>query len=100
MPGSISVRLVKGAYWDYENIMASQRAWKSPVFLRKVETDANYEKCTEFLMDAYPALLPAFRSCRAFFAILAVSVDAVVATVVLFASATALIPLANESTTF
>ncbi len=57
-----AVRLVKGAYWDYENIMASQRAWKSPVFLRKVETDANYEKCSEFLIDAYPLLIPAFAS--------------------------------------
>ncbi|MEZ4815209.1 MAG: proline dehydrogenase family protein [Bdellovibrionota bacterium] len=57
-----AVRLVKGAYWDYENIMSSQRSWKSPVFLRKVETDANYEKCSAFLIDAYPLLIPAFAS--------------------------------------
>jgi RHH-type transcriptional regulator, proline utilization regulon repressor / proline dehydrogenase / delta 1-pyrroline-5-carboxylate dehydrogenase len=57
-----AVRLVKGAYWDYENIMSSQRAWKSPVYLRKVETDANYEKCSAFLIDAYPLLIPAFAS--------------------------------------
>lgn len=59
---AFAVRLVKGAYWDYENILSSQRAWKSPVFLRKVETDANYEKCSAFLIDAYPLLIPAFAS--------------------------------------
>jgi RHH-type proline utilization regulon transcriptional repressor/proline dehydrogenase/delta 1-pyrroline-5-carboxylate dehydrogenase len=57
-----SIRLVKGAYWDYENILSSQRAWKSPVYLRKVETDANYERCSKFLIESYPAIIPAFAS--------------------------------------
>src|SRR5581483_1588601 len=45
------VRLVKGAYWDYETIIARQFGWPCPVWARKWETDANYEKMTRFLMD-------------------------------------------------
>src|SRR5215831_9642364 len=36
----ITVRLVKGAYWDYETIIAQQRHWSIPVFAHKAETDA------------------------------------------------------------
>src|SRR5262249_10431391 len=36
----ITVRLVKGAYWDYETIVAQQRHWPVPVFAHKAETDA------------------------------------------------------------
>src|SRR5207253_1574533 len=32
------VRLVKGAYWDYETIVAAQQAWPVPVFTHKWET--------------------------------------------------------------
>ena len=45
------VRLVKGAYWDYETVIAAQQGWPVPVFARKWETDANYEKLTRFLME-------------------------------------------------
>src|SRR5262245_8119888 len=37
------VRLVKGAYWDYETNMAAQLGWPVPVWTQKWETDANYE---------------------------------------------------------
>jgi RHH-type transcriptional regulator, proline utilization regulon repressor / proline dehydrogenase / delta 1-pyrroline-5-carboxylate dehydrogenase len=49
--GQISVRLVKGAYWDYETVMARQRGWPAPVFARKVETDANFEKLSLILLQ-------------------------------------------------
>lgn len=49
-----TVRLVKGAYWDYETILAKQRGWPSPVFEKKHETDANYEQVAEILLDAFP----------------------------------------------
>jgi RHH-type proline utilization regulon transcriptional repressor/proline dehydrogenase/delta 1-pyrroline-5-carboxylate dehydrogenase len=39
----ITIRLIKGAYWDYETILSRQRGWPSPVFARKPQTDANYE---------------------------------------------------------
>jgi RHH-type proline utilization regulon transcriptional repressor/proline dehydrogenase/delta 1-pyrroline-5-carboxylate dehydrogenase len=45
------VRLVKGAYWDYETVVAAQQDWPVPVFTRKWESDASYEKLTRFLME-------------------------------------------------
>jgi RHH-type proline utilization regulon transcriptional repressor/proline dehydrogenase/delta 1-pyrroline-5-carboxylate dehydrogenase len=56
----VTVRLVKGAYWDYEVIQAEQRGWPVPVFMQKAETDANYERCTAQLLEAYPKVLSAF----------------------------------------
>jgi RHH-type proline utilization regulon transcriptional repressor/proline dehydrogenase/delta 1-pyrroline-5-carboxylate dehydrogenase len=55
-----SVRLVKGAYWEEERIVASQNSWPEPVFEEKQETDANYEACTTALLAAWPHLRPAF----------------------------------------
>jgi RHH-type proline utilization regulon transcriptional repressor/proline dehydrogenase/delta 1-pyrroline-5-carboxylate dehydrogenase len=56
------VRLVKGAYWDYENAIAAQHDWPIPVFTRKWESDANFERMTRFLMQNYQFLRPAFGS--------------------------------------
>ena len=39
----ISIRLVKGAYWDYETIMAKQNGWQPPVWTHKAETDMAFE---------------------------------------------------------
>lgn len=49
-----TIRLVKGAYWDYEVIQADQNSWPSPVYARKIESDANYEHCSRSLLSAYP----------------------------------------------
>ena len=57
-----SVRLVKGAYWDEERIVAAQNSWPVPVFERKEETDASFERCTDALLAAWPHLRPAFGS--------------------------------------
>ena len=57
-----SVRLVKGAYWDEERIIAAQNSWPVPVFERKEETDASFERCTDALLAAWPHLRPAFGS--------------------------------------
>jgi RHH-type proline utilization regulon transcriptional repressor/proline dehydrogenase/delta 1-pyrroline-5-carboxylate dehydrogenase len=56
------VRLVKGAYWDYETILAAQQYWPSPVWPQKWQTDANYERMTRFLMDNHRWLRPALGS--------------------------------------
>ncbi|MCS6802325.1 MAG: proline dehydrogenase family protein [Chloroflexota bacterium] len=56
----ITVRLVKGAYWDEERAVASQYGWPVPVYERKEETDESFERCTDALLDAWPALRPAF----------------------------------------
>jgi RHH-type proline utilization regulon transcriptional repressor/proline dehydrogenase/delta 1-pyrroline-5-carboxylate dehydrogenase len=58
----IQIRLVKGAYWDYEIIMARQRGWPIPVFTRKWESDANFEKLTELLLENYPHVYTAVAS--------------------------------------
>jgi RHH-type proline utilization regulon transcriptional repressor/proline dehydrogenase/delta 1-pyrroline-5-carboxylate dehydrogenase len=47
----ITVRLVKGAYWDYETVMAHQRHWPVPVFSQKAQTDENFEKLSLFLLE-------------------------------------------------
>jgi len=47
----INVRLVKGAYWDYETILAQQKEWPVPVWSRKPESDANFEKLTVLLLE-------------------------------------------------
>ena len=41
---TISVRLVKGAYWDYETVKARQTGWNVPVWTVKAGTDAAYER--------------------------------------------------------
>ena len=40
----VTVRLVKGAYWDYETINAEQMGWPDPVWGHKHETDACFER--------------------------------------------------------
>ena len=57
-----SVRLVKGAYWDEERIVAAQKAWPCPVFQQKSETDASFEACTDALLASWPHLRQAFGS--------------------------------------
>jgi RHH-type proline utilization regulon transcriptional repressor/proline dehydrogenase/delta 1-pyrroline-5-carboxylate dehydrogenase len=56
------VRLVKGAYWDYETVVAAQQGWPVPVFTYKWETDANFEQLTRFLLERHEVLRPAIGS--------------------------------------
>lgn len=56
------VRLVKGAYWDYEVIHAAQQGWPVPVWTQKWQSDACYERCSRFLLENYSWLIPAFAS--------------------------------------
>jgi RHH-type proline utilization regulon transcriptional repressor/proline dehydrogenase/delta 1-pyrroline-5-carboxylate dehydrogenase len=55
-----TIRLVKGAYWDEERIVASQNSWPVPVLEEKEETDRSFERCTDALLGAWPHLRPAF----------------------------------------
>ena len=57
-----TVRLVKGAYWDYEVVHARQNGFTCPVFTRKGLTDANYEQLSGILLDNHQLLTPAFAS--------------------------------------
>ncbi|MGL6073586.1 MAG: L-glutamate gamma-semialdehyde dehydrogenase [Fimbriiglobus sp.] len=56
------IRLVKGAYWDYETVLAAQHGWPVPVFTRKADSDANFEKLSRFLLTNSEWLTPAFGS--------------------------------------
>ena len=58
----LGVRLVKGAYWDYETILARQRDWPVPVWSKKPESDANYEKLSLLLLENIDLISPAFAS--------------------------------------
>ncbi len=58
----IGLRLVKGAYWDYETILARQREWPVPVWAKKPESDANYEKLSLYLLENIDLITPAFAS--------------------------------------
>jgi RHH-type transcriptional regulator, proline utilization regulon repressor / proline dehydrogenase / delta 1-pyrroline-5-carboxylate dehydrogenase len=56
----VTVRLVKGAYWDSEMIRHQQRGWAIPVFQSKADTDANYERLTRALIQHIDIIRPAF----------------------------------------
>ena len=58
----ITVRLVKGAYWDAETVHARASGWEPPVFVDKDETDASYERCTRLLHDHHGEVRAAFGS--------------------------------------
>jgi RHH-type proline utilization regulon transcriptional repressor/proline dehydrogenase/delta 1-pyrroline-5-carboxylate dehydrogenase len=58
----LTIRLVKGAYWDYETIEAEQRRWQIPVYTNKQESDANYEACAEYLLQNFKYIRAAFGS--------------------------------------
>jgi RHH-type proline utilization regulon transcriptional repressor/proline dehydrogenase/delta 1-pyrroline-5-carboxylate dehydrogenase len=61
-PTPITVRLVKGAYWDAESVHARAAGWPVPVFDRKEDTDASYERCTRLLHDHHGEVRAAFGS--------------------------------------
>ncbi len=58
----VTVRLVKGAYWDYETIHSEQEGWPIPVYTQKWETDQNFEACTELLLDQHKRVRTAIAS--------------------------------------
>jgi RHH-type proline utilization regulon transcriptional repressor/proline dehydrogenase/delta 1-pyrroline-5-carboxylate dehydrogenase len=47
----ITIRLVRGAYWDSEVILSRQRNWPCPVYTSKPETDASFERLTDLLLE-------------------------------------------------
>jgi RHH-type proline utilization regulon transcriptional repressor/proline dehydrogenase/delta 1-pyrroline-5-carboxylate dehydrogenase len=57
-----AVRLVKGAYWDYETLKSRQHGWNCPVYSRKPESDANFECLTRLLLENESIVTAAFGS--------------------------------------
>ncbi|NMG60461.1 L-glutamate gamma-semialdehyde dehydrogenase, partial [Geitlerinema sp. P-1104] len=58
----VTVRLVKGAYWDRETIRAQQHDWPQPVYNDKAATDANFERLTRLLLEHHEYLYAAIGS--------------------------------------
>lgn len=58
----ITIRLVKGAYWDYETVVSKQNGWPVPVYLTKDETDLNFEELTRILLKNSDVIRPAIGS--------------------------------------
>jgi RHH-type proline utilization regulon transcriptional repressor/proline dehydrogenase/delta 1-pyrroline-5-carboxylate dehydrogenase len=57
----ISVRLVKGAYWDAEIKRSQERGLPGyPVYTRKQNTDVAYLACARLLLDAGDLIYPQF----------------------------------------
>jgi len=56
------VRLVKGAYWDFETVVAALNGWPVAVFIDKAQTDANFESAAAFLIENRHLLRPAIAS--------------------------------------
>ncbi|MEY2541696.1 MAG: RHH-type transcriptional regulator, proline utilization regulon repressor / proline dehydrogenase, partial [Verrucomicrobiota bacterium] len=57
-----TVRLVKGAYWDYEKIKARQNGWAVPVYVQKPESDVNFEALSRILLENESLVTAAFGS--------------------------------------
>ena len=58
----VTVRLVKGAYWDQETITARQNYWPTPVYNHKSSTDANFERMTQLLLENHEHVYAAIGS--------------------------------------
>ncbi|MEE2908148.1 MAG: proline dehydrogenase family protein [Planctomycetota bacterium] len=50
----VTVRLVKGAYWDEETIHAEMEGWPIPVWSRKSDTDACFERMADQFLRQVP----------------------------------------------
>lgn len=61
-PVPLTVRLVKGAYWDHETIESEQHGWAPPVWTEKAESDRCFERLSRGLIDVFPLLRPAIAS--------------------------------------
>ncbi|HLP87233.1 MAG TPA: L-glutamate gamma-semialdehyde dehydrogenase [Nostocaceae cyanobacterium] len=58
----LTIRLVKGAYWDQETIKAEQKHWPQPVYNDKAATDANFESITQLLLENHQYVYAAIGS--------------------------------------
>src|SRR5213079_3026811 len=57
-----AVRLVKGAYWDYETTKSRQNSSDCPVYFQKPQSDANFETLTRVLLENESTVTAAFGS--------------------------------------
>ncbi|QJC27571.1 bifunctional protein PutA [Anaplasma platys] len=63
----VMLRLVKGAYWDYEIKNAQELGFESyPVFTRKVYTDVSYFACVQRILSKPNTFYPCFATHNAY----------------------------------
>ncbi len=55
----VTIRLVRGAYWDQELILSRRDGWPLPVWPHKQQTDRSFELCLNKLFQAHTRLRPA-----------------------------------------
>lgn len=58
----LTVRLVKGAYWDQETIAALHAGWPSPVWERKADSDRCFERLVPRALGSFPHVRTAVAS--------------------------------------
>jgi RHH-type proline utilization regulon transcriptional repressor/proline dehydrogenase/delta 1-pyrroline-5-carboxylate dehydrogenase len=58
----LTIRLVKGAYWDHELVHAQQLGWDVPVWEDRAACDRCFELLTKRLLEAFPLVRPAIAS--------------------------------------
>jgi RHH-type transcriptional regulator, proline utilization regulon repressor / proline dehydrogenase / delta 1-pyrroline-5-carboxylate dehydrogenase len=58
----LTIRLVKGAYWDQETIKSMQKHWQQPVYNDKAATDVNFESITQLLLENHQYIYAAIGS--------------------------------------
>ncbi len=58
----IWIRLVKGAYWDTETVVAEREHRRCPVWTEKWQSDACYERCAQALIENHDVIHTAFAS--------------------------------------
>ncbi len=58
----VTVRLVRGAYWDQETVLANRQGWPIPVWTRKDATDRCFERCLTTLFESGGGIRPAIAS--------------------------------------
>ncbi len=57
----LTIRLVKGAYWDGEIKRAQEKGWSDfPVYTRKPATDVSYLACARRMLDLRDRIQPVF----------------------------------------
>lgn len=58
----LSIRLVKGAYWDHEVVEAEQAGWTVPVHTERRACDREFEALTDRLLDSTDVVRPLIAS--------------------------------------
>ncbi|MBX3394067.1 MAG: proline dehydrogenase family protein [Phycisphaerae bacterium] len=58
----ISVRIVKGAYWDSETATAVRNKWPIPLYTEKWRSDESFERVSALLLKNADVVRPAFAS--------------------------------------